>query len=75
MLKEVRQNKGLSQSQLGEKSGVNVRMIQYYEQGSKDINGARLSTLIDLANALECSIGDIITDNELKEKLNGVKLV
>lgn len=75
MLKDVRQNKGLSQSQLGEKSGVNVRMIQYYEQGSKDINGARLSTLIDLANALECSIGDIITDNDLKEKLNSVRLV
>lgn len=75
MLKEVRQNKGLSQSQLGEKSGVNTRMIQYYEQGSKDINGARLSTLVDLATALECSIVDIITDEELKEKLKHVKLV
>lgn len=75
MLKDVRQDKGLSQSQLGEKSGVNTRMIQYYEQGSKDINGARLSTLIDLAMALECSVADLITDDKLKEKMKHVKLV
>lgn len=52
-LKELREKKKLSQSQLAEKSGVNVRMIQHYEQGVKDISRAQLKTAIALADALK----------------------
>lgn len=68
-LKQKRKEKGLSQSQLAELADVNVRTLQYYEQGVKDINGAKLNTLLSLANALECSIADIVTDEKLKEKI------
>ena len=36
-LKRIRKERGLSQSRLAEASGVNVRMIQHYEQGVKDM--------------------------------------
>lgn len=55
-----RKEKGLSQSQLAEASGVNKRMIQYYEQGAKDIRKAQVETVLKLAHALGCLIEDII---------------
>lgn len=68
MLKELRNNKGLSQRQLSELSAVNFRMIQHYEQGVKDINAARLDTLLNLSIALDCRISDLLTSEELREK-------
>lgn len=68
MLKEIRQSRGLSQSQLAEKSGLTVRTLQHYEQGSRSIDGAKLNTLIDLATTLNCSVSDILISEELKEK-------
>ena len=62
-LKEVRQARGLSQSQLAEKAELNVRTLQHYEQGSKVFDHARLDTILKCAIALECKIEDII-DNE-----------
>ena len=59
-LKEVRQAKGLSQSKLAEKAGLNVRTLQHYEQGSKIFDNARLDTIFKCAIALECKIEDII---------------
>lgn len=55
-LKRIREARGLSQSKLAEASGVNVRMIQHYEQGSKDINAAAAITVYRLAQALECTV-------------------
>lgn len=63
-LKGVRLAAGLSQSQLAEKTGINIRMIQHYEQGVKDLNGAKVETLLKLCNALNCSLRDIITAPE-----------
>ena len=60
MLKEYRAKAGLSQSQLAEASGVNVRMIQYYEQGVKDINKASGETLYKLSRALGCKMEDLL---------------
>ena len=62
-LKEIRQARGLSQSQLAEKAELNVRTLQHYEQGSKVFDHARLDTILKCAIALECKIEDII-DNE-----------
>lgn len=59
-LKEMREKKNLSQSQLSEKSGVPLRNIQAYEQGYKDINKAQVVTVLDLADALECSVRAIL---------------
>lgn len=61
-LKELREKVGMSQSQLAEKSGVNVRMIQYYEQGFKDINKAQAITVLRLAKALDCQMEELIEE-------------
>lgn len=65
-LKWVRCSKGLTQKALAERSGVNYRTIQDYEQdGGVPIEGARLSTLLALAKVLECRITDILDDQDL----------
>ena len=59
-LQKMRKQAGMSQSELAEKSGVSIRMIQHYEQGTKDINKAQVITVLQLAEALEVDIYDII---------------
>lgn len=59
-LQEIRKENGLSQSQLAELSGVSVRMIQHYEQGSKDINKGSAITLYNLSKALKCTMENLI---------------
>ena len=59
-LKKIREATGLSQAKLAEVSGVNVRMIQYYEQGAKDINAAAALTVYRLAQALDCTVEDLL---------------
>lgn len=68
-LKEQRQKANLSQSELAAISGVNVRTIQQYENGARDINGAKLDTLCTLALALNCKVYDILENDQLKIKL------
>lgn len=53
-LKRIRELKGLSQSALANKAEVNVRLIQDYEQGHKNINNAKAITVQKLAEALDC---------------------
>lgn len=60
MLKDRRLKSGMSQAQLAAASGVNVRMIQKYEQGSNDLNKASGETLFKLAQALGCRMEDLM---------------
>ena len=66
-LQTLRQATGLSQSQLATAAGVNVRMYQYYEQGTRDISKAQLSTLLRICKAPDCKPPDIVTDAETSE--------
>ena len=67
-LKIMRTGAGLSQRQLSELSGVNLRTIQDYESnGGQVIDKANLRTLLNLAKALGCNIKDILEDVELAE--------
>lgn len=59
-LKSERERAGLSQSELARKSGVDVRKIQGYEQGLRNINRAAVETVLDLAEALDVSVYKII---------------
>ena len=63
-LKNARVAAGLSQSELSKKTGVNLRMLQYYEQGVKNIDGAKIETLAALARELNVGISDILKDPE-----------
>ncbi len=59
-LKRIREEKNITQAKLAETSGVSLRMIQYYEQGYKDINKVQGVTLHKIAQALGCTIEDIL---------------
>lgn len=51
---------GYSQRVLAEKSGVNLRTLQQYELGAKNINKAAGGTLLALAKTLGCHVEDIL---------------
>ena len=70
MLKEIRESRGMSQTDLANATGIPKRMIQAYEQGYRDINGAKLTTLVTFANALNCPINQIVTDEALIARIN-----
>lgn len=59
-LKEKREAAGISQAVLAERTGISVRVIQNYEQGTRDLNGARAITVYRIAKALGCSVEDLI---------------
>ena len=54
-LKELRKASGLTQEELGKLSGVSLRMIRAYEQGSQSLSHANAQTLINLSRALCCA--------------------
>lgn len=72
-LKEMRQSRGLSQSQLAEKTGINVRTIQHYEQGSKNFDHARIDTILKCCIALNCRLEDLIENEDYVELINKMK--
>ena len=59
-LQYYRTSQGYTQKQLADLSEVSIRMIQGYEQGTKDINKASGITLKRLAFILECTIEDLL---------------
>lgn len=66
-LQNLRKKQNISQSELAKKSNVNVRMIQQYEQGVRNINTAQAITVLKLAEALNVKIEDLL-ETELKEE-------
>lgn len=56
-IKELRAQKGFSQEQLAENSGVSIRTVQRVETGETVPNG---DTLIKLSHALNVSLDDIL---------------
>lgn len=59
-LKFMREDKGMSQSELAKASCVPLRAIQAFESGYRDINKAQVITVLQLAEAIECDVYDII---------------
>lgn len=59
-LKIIREHRGLSQTELAEQAGVNVRSIQMYEQRMHDIDKAQAHTLYKLARVLGCTVEDLL---------------
>ena len=49
----------LSQSQLAKATGINVQMLQHYEQGVRDLSGAKLATLLKLLFSVKLGWLDI----------------
>lgn len=59
-LKRIRESRGLSQTELAEQSGVNVRNIKTYEQRDNNIDKAQAQTLYKLSRVLGCDIEDLL---------------
>lgn len=74
MLKEIRESRGMSQKDLADKSGIPKRMIQAYEQGYRNIKGAKLTTLVTLCLALECHLSEIVDDAQLVKDLKAAEI-
>lgn len=68
-LKEMRQAKGLSQSQLAGKADINVRILQHYEQGSRVFDNARIDTILKVCIALDCKFADVIENPDYLQLL------
>lgn len=56
-LKYYRELKGITQTELAEKSGVEQPEISRAEKGVKDLKG---SHLVSIARALECSVDELL---------------
>ena len=69
-LKEVRLAKGLTQKQLADSANINIRVLQHYEQGTKNFDHARLDTLLKICLALDCKLADIIENEEYIDLLH-----
>lgn len=59
-LKLLRKKRQLTQEQLALLSGVNIRSIRSYEQGENELIKAQGEILQMLANALDCTIEDLL---------------
>lgn len=73
-LKKEREEKGLTQKQLSEISGISIKTIQAIEQNERNIDNSKLETLLNLSIALQCKISDLIENPKLKEKCKQARL-
>ena len=68
-LQSIRLAHDFSQSELATAAGINGRVLQNYEQGVRDLSGAKLATLLKICLALNCKLEDILPDGETTELL------
>lgn len=59
-LKRIRVSVGMTQNELADISGINIKSIASYEQNPEKINNASVKSLYILANCLGCEIEDIL---------------
>ena len=58
-LKEIRIKKGISQKELSEKTGISLKAISSYEQGSRDLIKASFENIVKIVKALDCKVFDL----------------
>ncbi|MGF0033544.1 helix-turn-helix domain-containing protein [Bariatricus sp. SGI.154] len=59
-IKKIREAKGLSRREVADVSGINLRSLQDYEQGHKDITSAKAETVYRLSLALGCTMEELM---------------
>ncbi len=59
-LKQIRESRELSQTELAALSGVKLRSIQMYEQRVNNIDKAQVQTLYKLSRVLGCTVEDLL---------------
>ena len=66
-LKTLRELKGISRKELADQTGLSYRSIQDYEQGHKDLGAAKARTVLRMAQVLDCSVEDLISEVDFSE--------
>ena len=69
-IKKYRIDLGLKQSQLAERSGVEPSNIPHIERAATKVS---LPTLVNIANALEVSLDEIVYDSLIKNEHISIK--
>ena len=64
LLKKYRVQKGLSQNELANVTGVSVRVIQNYEQKKKNLSKASVERLYRFALTLGCPIQELLSNKD-----------
>ena len=60
---EIRQSRNLTQKELAQRSGVNFRSLQDYEQGHKKPTSASGDSLLRLSTVLGCTVEDLLFED------------
>lgn len=60
LLQQRRIDNEMSQAQLADKVGISVRTLQAFESGARPLEKAQVRTVIKLADALGCSVYDLV---------------
>ena len=69
-LRDIRKQRNLTQKELAQRSGVNFRTLQDYEQGHKKLASASGDILLRLSTVLGCTLEDLLLDD-----INGAPLL
>ena len=59
-LQEYRKRMAMTQAELSEASGVNIRTLQQYETGAKSLNRAAAESVLSLARILHCKPDELM---------------
>ena len=65
-LKKVRILRTLTQEELAQISGVNIKSLAIYEQIPEKLSSASVSTVYKLASALNCEMEDILNKDTIE---------
>lgn len=65
-LKKIRVANGMTQSELSELSGINIKSIAAYEQSPEKINKASAESIYNMSDCLNCEMEDLIEKNHIK---------
>ena len=71
-IKEIRMAKGWTQAKLAEESGIEPSNISHIERAATKLS---LPTLVNIANALEVTLDELVYDNLDKSSHVSVKLI
>lgn len=67
-IREIRQRRGLTQQELGERIGRTNNQVSRFETGDRPIY---LETLRLIARALDCTVGDLLSEADNPYRLSG----
>ena len=63
-IKEIRESKGMTQTELSEKAGITRATIWKLETGEEEVTTSR--TLASIANALDVTIGELFLADKVQ---------